>query len=218
MKKLLLINSVLLTLCLIVGIILINVIGQNNNEILASNDHVVNNKNNALTMMLETDVDSNEYEVATSNEWPTEGYIFNAEMSACERGGTLSWDSENNRVLMATSSADKCYVYFDRYTSVKITNVTTSNITNSSITLTAEVTTGENPITTYYFSNDDGLSYEESTNNTYTFNNLETGTEYNFRVYAVDINGISSNIYTLSESTLELTLADICSGKSFILP
>ena len=206
MRKLLLINSVLLTLCLIVGICLLN---KDDNEILINNNTVTNNKNNALTMMLETDVDSNEYEVAMSNEWPTEGYIFNAEMSACERGGTLSWDSENNRVLMATSSADKCYVYFDRYTSVKITNVTTSNITNSSITLTAEVTTGENPITTYYFSNDDGLSYEESTNNTYTFNNLETGTEYNFRVYAVDTNGISSNVYTLSESTLSTVfLAD----------
>ena len=91
-------------------------------------------RNNALTMMLETDVDSNEYEVAMSNEWPTERYIFNAEMSACERGGTLSWDSENNRVLMASGSADKCYVYFDRYTTVRITNVTASNITNSSIT------------------------------------------------------------------------------------
>ncbi len=182
---------------------------------LKDNQSIINNnlsnitKNNALTMMLETDVDSNEYEVATSNEWPQEGYIFNAEMSACERGGKLSWDSENNRVLMATSSADKCYVYFDRYTTVRITNVTTSNITNNSITLIVEATAGENSIATYYYSNDDGLSYEESSSNTYTFNNLETGTEYNFRVYAVDINGISSNVYALKESTLSTVyLAD----------
>ncbi len=166
-------------------------------------------KNNALTMMLETDVDSNEYEVATSNEWPQEGYIFNAEMSGCERGGTLSWDSENNRVLMATSSADKCYVYFDRYTTVSITNVTTSNITNNSITLTIEATAGESQIATYYFSSNNGGYYEESTNNTYTFNNLEQGVEYNFRVYAVDTNGISSNVYSLSETTLSTVyLAD----------
>ena len=196
-------------LCLILIATLIIFVSSKDSETILENENIVVNKNSALTMMLETDVDSNEYEVATSNEWPTEGYIFNAEMSSCERGGKLSWDSENNRVLMTSSSADKCYVYFDRYTSVKITNVTTSNITNSSITLTAEVTTGENPITTYYFSNDDGLSYEESTNNTYTFNNLETGTEYNFRVYAVDTNGISSNVYTLSESTLSTVyLAD----------
>ncbi len=193
-------------LCLVLIICLFQ---KNDNEILASNNLVTNNKNNALTMMLETDVDSNEYEVASSNEWPQEGYIFNAEMSTCERGGKLSWDSENNRVLMATSSADKCYVYFDRYTTVRITNVTTSNITNNSITLTIEATAGENLIATYYFSNDDGVSYEESTNNTYTFNNLEQGVEYNFRVYAVDSNGVSSNVYSLSESTLSTVyLAD----------
>ena len=176
---------------------------------MTSDNPVANNKNNALAMMLETDVNSNEYEVATSNEWPTEGYIFNAEMSACERGGTLSWDSENNRVVMASSKADKCYVYFDKYTTVRITNVTTSNITNNSITLTIEATAGESQIATYYFSNNDGVGYEESSSNTYTFNNLEKGTEYNFRVYAVDSNGISSNTYTLSESTLSTVyLAD----------
>ncbi len=214
MKKLV---AVCISIILVLSLYIMHLKRDYNNLIYNNVDksNVINKNSDALTMMLETDVDSNEYEVATSNDWPQEGYIFNSEMSACERGGKLSWDSENNRVVMASGSADKCYVYFDRYTSVKITNVTTSNITNSSITLTAEVTTGENPITTYYFSNDDGLSYEESSSNTYTFNNLETGTEYNFRVYAVDINGISSNIYTLSESTLELTLADICSGKSF---
>ena len=200
------INRILLTLCLIVGIC--NLVSKDNNVIEGTNEIDIKT-NNALTMMLETDVDSNQYEVSTSNEWPTEGYIFNTEMSACERGGTLSWDSENNRVLMATSSADKCYVYFDRYTTVRITNVTTSNITNNSITLTVEATAGESQIATYYYSNDDGLSYEESTNNTYTFNNLEQGVEYNFRVYTVDTNGISSNVYTLSESTLSTVyLAD----------
>ena len=183
-------------LCLVLIICLFQ---KNDNEILASNNLIT--KNNALTMMLETDVDSNEYEVATSNEWPQEGYIFNAEMSACERGGKLSWDSENNRVVMASGSADKCYVYFDMYTSVKITNVTTSNKTNNSITLTVEANSGESQIATYYFSSNDGVSYEESTSNTYTFSGLETGTEYNFRVYAVDTNGISSNVYTLSEAT-----------------
>ena len=190
--------------------ILVGIIIKKDQVIVSNNNVYENKKNDALTMMLETDVDSNEYEVATSNEWPQEGYIFNAEMSACERGGSLSWDSENNRVLMATSSADKCYVYFDRYTTVRITNVTTSNITNNSITLTVEATAGENSIATYYFSSNDGISYEESNSNTYTFSNLSIGTEYNFRVYAVDTNGISSNIYTLSETTSELTLADIC--------
>ena len=199
--------SIVLSICLIITLVCL--FQKNDNEILTSNNLVTNNKNNALTMMLETDVDSNEYEVATSNEWPQEGYIFNAEMSACERGGSLSWDNENNRVVMASESADKCYVYFDKYTTVSITNVTTSNITNNSITLTVEATAGENSIATYYYSNNDGVSYEESESNTYTFSNLETGMEYNFSVYAVDINGITSNVYELSESTLSTVyLAD----------
>ncbi len=191
--------SIVLSICLIITLVCL--FQKNDNEILTSDNPVANNKNNALTMMLETDVNSNEYEVATSNEWPQEGYIFNAEMSACERGGTLSWDSENNRIVMASGSADKCYVYFDRYTTVSITNVTTSNVTNNSITLTVEATAGESQIATYYFSSNDGLSYEESTSNTYTFSNLEQGVEYNFRVYAVDMNGEKSNIYSLSAST-----------------
>ncbi len=154
--------------------------------------------------MLETDVDSNEYTVATSNEWVSDGYSFNEELSYCEKGSTLIWDAENKSINLKTSITDKCFVYFDRYLAINITNVTTSNITNNSITLTIEATAGESQIATYYFSSNNGGYYEESTNNTYTFNNLEQGVEYNFRVYAVDSNGVSSNIYTLSESTLSI--------------
>ena len=185
------------------------IVNINKDRAVISDNYKIASKNNALTMMLETDIDSNEYEVASSNEWPQEGYIFNAEMSACERGGTLSWDSENNRVVMASGSADKCYVYFDRYTTVSITNVTASNITNSSITLMVEATVFDSPITNYYYSKDNGLSYEESTSNTYTFSGLEQGAEYNFKVYAVDSNGVSSNIYSLRASTKDIIyLAD----------
>ncbi len=206
MVKKLTVKGIIIFLLILVIILLgwgINISKKYNNLIASTTEsNAVKLNNNALTMMLETDVNSNEYEVATSNEWPQEGYIFNAEMSACERGGKLSWDSENNRVVMASGSADKCYVYFDKYTTVKITNVTTSNITNNSITLTVEATAGESQIATYYFSNNDGLNYEKSSTNTYTFNNLTMGTEYNFRVYAVDTNGISSNVYALNETTL----------------
>ena len=205
-------------LSLVLGILLIiSLFSKDEQEVVLASVNPTGNKNNALTMMLETDVDSNQYEVATNNEWPEEGYIFNAEMSACERGGTLSWDSENNRVLMTSGSADKCYVYFDWYIAVRITNVTTSSVTNNSITLTVEATVGENNISKYYFSSNDGLSYEESDSNIYTFNNLETGTEYNFKVYAVDSNGISSNVYALSEKTASaIYLADYIKNTVYI--
>lgn len=89
---------------------------QNKNELIEnsySNDYVVNKKEN-LTMMLETDYDSNQYELATSNEWPTDGYTFNSELSACKNGSQVAWDSETNRVMVYASSIDSCYIYFDK--------------------------------------------------------------------------------------------------------
>lgn len=38
--------------------------------------------------------------------WPTNGYEFNAELSRCENGGKLSWDSENKKIMIC-NSADK---------------------------------------------------------------------------------------------------------------
>ena len=47
-----------------------------------------------LSMMLETDAGSGNYELTTRDSWPTEGYIFNSTLSKCENGGKLSWDDE----------------------------------------------------------------------------------------------------------------------------
>ena len=68
----------------------------------------------SISMMLETKRGSGNYEPSTSSEWPTEGYIFNAERSKCENGGTLSWNDETNSVVLTTKFSDKCFVYFDR--------------------------------------------------------------------------------------------------------
>ena len=105
------INRILLTLCLIVGIC--NLVSKDNNVIEGTNE-IDSKTNNALTMMLETDVDSNQYEISSSNKWPTEGYIFNTEISACERGSELIWNEETKTVNLKTSTSDKCYVYFDK--------------------------------------------------------------------------------------------------------
>ena len=66
-----------------------------------------------ISMMLETKRGSGDYEPSNSSEWPTDGYIFNAERSMCENGGTLSWNDETNSVVLTTRFSDKCYVYFD---------------------------------------------------------------------------------------------------------
>ena len=58
-------------------------------------------------MMYETDVGSGEYEVSSSNEWPESGYIFNASMSACEKGSEIIWNDETKTVNLKTSISDK---------------------------------------------------------------------------------------------------------------
>lgn len=77
---------------------------------LSKNNDIVSEsvpKNNLLTMMLETDVDSNEYEVASNNNWPQEGYSFNQELSYCEQGSTLLWNEESKSISLKTSVTDK---------------------------------------------------------------------------------------------------------------
>ena len=66
-----------------------------------------------ISMMLETEANSGNYEMTTRSEWPTEGYVFNSELSKCEHGSELSWDDTNKRVVMSGNVPDKCYVYFD---------------------------------------------------------------------------------------------------------
>ena len=62
---------------------------------------------NALTMMYETEAYSGEYQVSNDTAWPQDGYIFNETLSRCENGGTLTWNSETNKVVMQTNSSDK---------------------------------------------------------------------------------------------------------------
>ena len=156
------------------------------------------NKNGFLTLMLEQDDGS--YQKSTSNTWPGDGYAFNNELSGCERGGELVYDRETNIVKLISSGSDKCYVYFDKYNVAKITNVTNTKTTNS-VTLTVTTEAGENPIEKYYFSKDGGNSYQESTSQTYTFNELTPNTTYTFKVYAKDTLGYETNEETVQVTT-----------------
>lgn len=67
----------------------------------------------ALSMMLETEAGSGNYELTTASSWPTEGYIFNSTLSKCENGGELLWDDTTKKVVFNGATSDKCYVYFD---------------------------------------------------------------------------------------------------------
>ena len=161
---------------------------------------------NGISMMYETGPGTGEYSESKSSLWPEDGYIFNDTLSGCENGGELSWNSETNTVNLLSNSSDACYVYFDAYIIPVINSVTTSNIETDSITLTVNVTNGNNPVTTYYYSNNNGNSYETSNSNTYTFSGLDMGTVYNFSVYVEDSAGYTSEVYTLSETTDDVLL------------
>lgn len=70
-------------------------------------------RSNALTMMYETGVDSGEYQVASDDMWPQDGYLFNESLSSCENDSAIYWDDDTKRVIVEAINIDKCYVYFD---------------------------------------------------------------------------------------------------------
>ena len=152
---------------------------------------------NMLSMMLETDAGSGNYEMTTRDTWPTSGYKFNSTLSKCENGGELSWDNENKRVLMSGNMSDKCYVYFD---------IAVLNLSLDNYIFNWESVDGASSYQIY--SNGELLT---TTNNTsaeiYGYYN-EPGT-YNINVKALDSANqviLDSNViaYSLEKTTVEL--------------
>ena len=96
-------------------------------------DTSINNikPHNMLSIMLESSDGSGNYVMTTQNSWPTDGYVFNSELSKCENGGTLSWDKTNKRVEFSGNNIDKCYVYFDVDTSMSLAEYVVSQYTGT---------------------------------------------------------------------------------------
>ena len=154
-------------------------------------------RKNAISMMLETEANSKTYVQSTDNKWPTDGYIFNEEMSKCEQGSKLKWDDNNQKVIMEGNTSDKCYVFFDKYNPIKI-NSSSVTANGDNIVITVNATSGTGSISKYFYSKDNGSNYVESTSNTFTFANLPVG-KYDVKFYVMDSNGkksetISKNI------------------------
>lgn len=64
-------------------------------------------RSNALTMMYETGVDSGEYQVASDDMWPQDGYLFNESLSSCENDSAIYWDDDTKRVIVEAINIDK---------------------------------------------------------------------------------------------------------------
>ena len=200
--KIMLISSVILTIVVISMITINNMDKKEKNIIKSKEEEKEIIKGNMLTLMYETEAGSKEYEESKDNTWPEEGYIFNKNLSGCENGGELEYNSQNNTVNLLTNKSDKCYVYFDKYDGVWINNVIATNITGSSITIDISATSENGSISKYYYQvNESG--YIESTSNIITIEDLNKLTEYKIEVYAVDSTNAKSNIYELNVSTTE---------------
>ena len=165
--------------------------------------NIVSNTN-FLSMMLEQNYGAGDYELSTLNDFPTDGYIFNDLLSKCENGSELSWNEEKKKVVLKGNISDKCYAYFDKYNLPVIKNAVVSNITSTSLTINVTSEKGTNDIASYYYSissNSNDTNFVNDVSNSYSFSNLISNTTYYIKVYAVDSNGKSSDIYSLSQKT-----------------
>ena len=103
----------------IITLVLLVVFITSFNYFKTTNTYIDDNINNqtkiikGISMNLEQTAGAGDYKTVTQSGWPTEGYKFNAELSRCENGSTLSWDDTKKAVIVSGNLSDKCYVYFD---------------------------------------------------------------------------------------------------------
>ena len=206
-KKVLIGISCLFVIVVLIITLTLTLSKRDDNVVLSDNINDKNLINNSfLTLMLEQSDGS--YQESTSNTWPGEGYIFNKELSSCQNGGELDYDSENNKVILYSNKSDGCYVYFDIYNKPIINSINLGEVTNNSITITVSATNGTNPISNYYYiiNNETPVS---TTSNAYTFSGLNAGETYTIKVYVVDTEGYSSDTSSLNvETENAILLAD----------
>ena len=117
-------------------------------------------------------------------------YELNTSKSACTGTSTLSIN--NQKVVIAATSKTSCVAYLDVSSGPIIESMEViNNGTTATINLTSS-NLGTNP-TKYYFSNDDGKTYQESTSASYTFD-VASATPYYFTAYTTDANNKGSAI------------------------
>ena len=136
----------------------------------------------------------------------TYGSIYRLHSSGINYNTEVTYDlylyideSVTNETMGQTFSAGLAVKASD-YDFATVDEVTVTDATNDSITVSVSASGGTNAIGTYYYSINNG-EYVSSTSNTYTFERLEMGTEYNIKVYVTDTNGVQSNVYNLSATT-----------------
>ena len=102
---------VITLLSIIIGLVILNLAKTKDIGVEKTQKRI--NTTNMLTMMLETEAGTGNYEEVKQSEWPQDGYVFNKTLSKCENGSELSWDDSTKKVIFASTKADRCYIYFD---------------------------------------------------------------------------------------------------------
>ena len=149
------------------------------NYFKTSNTYVENNSNNQtkitkeISMNLEQTAGAGDYKQVTQSNWPGDDYAFNAELSKCENGSTLSWDNTKNVVVFSGNVSDKCYVYFDKYV-LPVINDVTVEVAYTSVHVKVDASEGSNKIEGYYYYLGQ-RPVQLNGNNEYTYTNLTLG-------------------------------------------
>ena len=153
-------------------------------EVSDATSYVGNNKVKRLSQSLASNEDI-EYIESDNNT-----YVFN-NLKENSSYNIYSYVVDNNKVK---SNIYKTTVRTDEYVYSKINNLD-YEVTLNSISLTVDASNGSNEIAKYMYSKDNGLSWEESESNTYTFSNLTDSTKYDIKVKVVDSVGKESVEY-----------------------
>ena len=117
---------------------------------------------NTLAIMYEND--NGEYVESTSSNWLGDGYIFNESLSKCKNGSKIYYDSSTNKVMVEANTNDRCYVYFDvysspSYTTFKKLNLTLGDGTPDFSKISCSNGCQENTVGVYEMEDDLGTSY-----------------------------------------------------------
>ena len=98
----------------------------------------------------------------------------------------------------------------NEYNNPKVNSVTHISALNS-ITISVSASKGDNDIVKYYFSKDNGATYEESITNSYVFSGLTDTTEYKIKVKVQDSYGRFSTEYFEAITTETYILPSVTS-------
>ena len=137
------INSILI-ICLIFVNVFIYIdykkyIFNNNKEVFLSSNTTNTVDNTALAYLVETDINSGNYDYSSDNNWPTDTndifYKYNSSKSHCMKGGSISFNNVNHYLTVSSNKTDYCYVYFNKYSNTAYNRILNDNGGSSAITL-----------------------------------------------------------------------------------